>query len=57
MSGHVPGPWTRDYFRQIAGGNGQVVYLDDLRDRCVSDDWPPCGHGIEDEAKAGVDHE
>lgn len=29
----------------------------DLRDRCVSDDWPPYGHGIEDEAKAGVDHE
>lgn len=29
----------------------------DLRDHCVSDDWPPYGHGIEDEAKAGVDHE
>ena len=25
----------------------------DLRDRCVSDDWPPYGHGIEAEAKAG----
>lgn len=24
-----------------------------LRDRCVSDDWPPYGHGIEAEAKAG----
>ena len=29
----------------------------DLRDRCVSDDWPPYGHGIETETKAGVDHE
>lgn len=25
----------------------------DLRDRCVSDEWPPYGHGIEAEAKAG----
>ena len=25
----------------------------DLRDRCVSDDWPPYGHGIEAEAKDG----
>ena len=27
---HVPGPWARDYFRQVAGVNGQVVYLDDF---------------------------
>ena len=27
--------------------------MEEHRDRCVSDDWPPYGHGIETEAKAG----
>jgi hypothetical protein len=30
MSKHTPGPWARDHFRQIAGKNGQVVYVDDF---------------------------
>lgn len=30
MSSHAPGPWARDYFRQVAGVNGQVVCLDDF---------------------------
>ena len=25
----------------------------DLRDRCVSDDWPPYGHGIDAKSKSG----
>lgn len=30
MSSHVPGPWARDHFRQIAGENDQVVYLENF---------------------------
>lgn len=30
MSSHAPGPWARDYFRQIVDGNGQIVYVDNF---------------------------
>jgi hypothetical protein len=30
MSGHVPGPWTRDYFRQIAFCHNSVQLAHDL---------------------------
>lgn len=39
----------RQEFRNLERVNAQA----DLRGRCVSDDWPPYGHGIEAEAKAG----
>ena len=27
--------------------------MEEYRDRCVSDDWPPYGHGIDAESKSG----
>ncbi len=50
MSGHVPGPWTRDYFRQIAGGqDGSVPLKINLPPNSFEDDWNASGMGAYDD--------
>lgn len=41
---------------QETGNLKRANAIADLRDRCVSDDWPPYGHGIEDAESKGERH-